>query len=224
MRHPRRAPALSAPTPRLTGGFTLVEVLVALALMALLASMAWQGLASVAAARDASSRSVDRTLHAGTVVAQWEQDLAHIHDTGVVPAVTFDGATLRLVRRQAGGVQVVAWALRQGKWTRWVSPVVTRGGALQEAWLRSQQLLGNEPGQLAMWDGIESWQVYFYRGNAWSNAQSSGDLAPASGAASAPVRVQLPSGVRLVLLFKAAADGEPAVTLTRDVVLLPQGA
>ena len=128
------------------------------------------------------------------------------------------------MRRQADGVQVVAWALRQGRWTRWVSPVVTRGGALQDAWLRSQQLLGNEPEQLAMWDGIESWQIYFYRGNAWSNAQSSADLAAPAGAASAPVRVQLPNGVRLVLTLKAAADNQPAVTLTRDVVLLPQGA
>lgn len=210
--------------PRRAAGFTLVEVLVALALMALLASMAWQGLASVADAREVSTRSVDRTLHAGTVVAQWEQDLARVHDTGLVPAISFDGATLRLVRRQADGVQVVAWALRQGRWTRWVSPVVTRGGALQDAWLRSQQLLGNEPEQLAMWDGIESWQIYFYRGNAWSNAQSSADLAAPAGAASAPVRVQLPNGVRLVLTLKAAADNQPAVTLTRDVVLLPQGA
>lgn len=219
----RRQPRPARP-PRRSAGFTLVEVLVALALMALLAGMAWQGLASVADAREVSTRSVDRTLQAGTVVAQWEQDLARIHDTGVVPAISFDGATLRLVRRQAGGVQVVAWALRAGRWTRWVSPVVTRGGALQEAWLRSQQLLGNEPEQLAMWDGIESWQIYFYRGNAWSNAQSSADVAPPSGAASAPVRLQLPNGVRLVLSLKGAAEGQPGVTLTRDVVLLPQGA
>jgi len=206
-------------------GFTLAEVLVALALMALLASLSWQGIASVADAKRASDQRVNRTLRAGTVLAQWEQDLSQLHDTPLVPALAFDGATLRLVRRQEGGLQVVAWALREGRWMRWASPVVTRTGALQQAWISSQQLLGNEPNQLVLWDGIAAWQVYFYRGNAWSNAQSSGDVVPAAGSASAPgpARVQLPTGVRLVLSLAVTAEGQATPTLTRDLLLAPQG-
>lgn len=207
-------------------GFTLAEVLVALALMALLASLSWQGIASVADAKRASDERVNRMLRAGTVLAQWEQDLAQLHDTPLVPALAFDGATLRLVRRQDDGLQVVAWALRGGRWTRWASPVVARAAALQEAWIASQQLLGNEPGQLMLWDGIAAWQVYFYRGNGWSNAQSSGDVAPpgtvAPGAA-APARVQLPTGVRVVLSLQGSAEGQEAPTLTRDLLLAPRG-
>jgi general secretion pathway protein J len=214
-------------------GFTLVELLVALALMAVLAGLAWQGLAGVADAKRTSDERVNATLRIGTVLAQWEQDLNQVHDTQVVPALAFDGATLRLVRRQPDGVQVVAWSLRDGRWQRWASAVTVRAPALQDAWLASQQLLGNEPNQLTLLDGVSGWQIYFYRGNAWSNAQSSADVAPAAppppvaGAASAPVprapaRQLLPTGVRLVLTLQGGADPAAAPKLTRDILLAPQ--
>ena len=47
---------------RLQTGFTLVEVLVALALMAVLAGMAWQGLDGISRARTASQQRVEQTL------------------------------------------------------------------------------------------------------------------------------------------------------------------
>jgi general secretion pathway protein J len=135
---------------------------------------------------------------------------------------------VRLVRRQPAGLQLVAWSLRASKWTRWASPIVTSAQGLQEAWLASQQLLGNEPGQLVLHDGLVAWQVYFYRNNAWTNAQSSGDLvsAPNPGvAASAPVvtRTRLPDGVRIVLTLRQPGDnGEGGSTLTRDLLVAPQ--
>jgi general secretion pathway protein J len=206
---------------RSQSGFTLVEVLVALSLMAVLAGMAWQGLDGISRARTASQARVEQTLRLNTVLAQWEQDLQSVFDTNLVPALAFDGATLRLVRRQADGLQVVAWSLREQRWLRWTGPIVTRPAALQESWLVSQQLLGNEAAQLRMQEGLATWQVYFYRGNAWSNAQSSaGAAAPAPGA-SAPIvaRTPLPTGVRVVLGFEG---GGLAGNLTRDVLLAPQ--
>jgi general secretion pathway protein J len=205
-------------------GFTLAEVLVALALMALLASMSWQGIATVADAKRASDQRVNDSLRVGTILAQWEQDLGQIHDTPTVPALSFDGATLRLVRRHVDGVQVVAWALREGRWMRWVSPVASRTDGLQDAWLSSQQLLGNEAGQLTLLEGLSGWQIYFYRGNAWSNAQSSAGATPVSPSASAPQapRTPLPTGVRLVLTLRPAGEGLSASTLTRDILLAPQ--
>lgn len=206
--------------PSAAQGFTLVEVLVALVIMAVLAAMAWQGVDGMARARGATQQRSDTTLRVNTVVAQWEHDLQALYDTATAPAIRFDGSVLRLTRQTPEGVQVVAWALRDGRWLRWAGPSVTRGTELQESWLQSQQLQGNEPGQLLALEGLASWQVYFYRGNAWSNAQSSADLAAApSGASSAPApRERLPDAVRIVLGFNGALQG----SLTRDVILAPQ--
>jgi general secretion pathway protein J len=67
---------------------------------------------------------------------------------------------------------------------------------------------------------VSEWQVYFFRGNAWSNAQSSGDVAAPAAGASAPARQVLPSGVRLLLSF---AEGSGRIgSVTRDTVLGPQ--
>lgn len=222
--------------------FTLVEVLVAMLVMAIMAVMAWQGVDSVVRARGASQERLERTLRLNTVVAQWEQDLASVQDTSVVPQeLSCDGASVRLIRRTPTGLQVVAWTLRpdaggtagNGTLERWAGPSVTTTGELQDSWLRSLQLQGGEPGQLRTLSGLAQWQVYFYRGNAWSNCQSTGDVASSSssstgtvaapaGPASTPTTTQrtaLPKGVRLVLSF-APGSGLNA-ELTRDVLLGP---
>jgi general secretion pathway protein J len=233
-------PAASPASRASAAGFTLVEVLVALFIMAILAALAWRGLDGIVRARDGSSAVMDRTLRLNTVVTQWEQDLLAVQDTGAVPAISFDGQSLRLTRRVDGGVALVVWAVRGGVWQRWVAPVATRVNELSEHWLRSQQLLGNEAGQINLAPASD-WQVYFYRGNAWTNAQSTGDLATAppqadpqtlappstalaasaaaSGAAATAAdlqREQMPDGVRLVIKLETGM-------LTRDIALGPGG-
>jgi general secretion pathway protein J len=221
--------------PVRSNGFTLVEVLVALFIMAVLAGMAWQGVDGIVRARDASQTRLEQTLRLNTLIAQWEQDLAAVQQTTSVPALTFDGATLRMTRRAARGLQLVVWSRRPGadgtpasaSWMRWAGTPVTTSAELQESWMRTQQFQGNEPGQLQALTGLAQWQVYCFRGNAWSNCQSSGDktlpeppTGAASGAAPAPVREALPTGVRLVLEF-AEGSGMNG-SLTRDVALGPQ--
>ncbi len=218
----RRAPLRQA-------GFTLVEVLVALLAMAILASLSWQGLDGILRARDGTRVAIDRTVRLSTVLTQWEQDLQAVHDARVVPALAFDGQTLRLTRRVEAGVALVAWSVRGGVWQRWAGPVQTHSAELQQTWLRSFQFLGNEPGHLRLADGPAAWQVYFHRGGSWTNAQSTGDLvqapaplvsAPAAGAsapaAAAIARELLPDAVRLVITLDRG-------TLTRDIALGPAG-
>jgi general secretion pathway protein J len=230
------------PARRFSAGFTLIEVLVALLIMAVLATLAWQGLDGILRGRDGSRASLDRSVRLATVLAQWEQDLLAVTDTQLVPPLSFDGQTLRLTRRGEGGVTLVAWSVRGGLWQRWLGPTVSRADELQEAWLRSQQLVGNEPGQLTLMEGASQWQLYFNRDGQWTNPQSSGNLlvpqVPAppasaasavSGAASAPnpggpppppagagavPRQQLPEAVRIVVTLDNT-------TLTRDIALGP---
>ena len=207
-------------TQRIARGFTLVEVLVALLIMAILAAMGWQGVDGMIRARDISQETAERTLRLTTVIGQWEQDLTSLYDSATVPGLQFDGATMRLTRLTPDGAQVVVWSLREGVWQRWASPSVKRAFELQQAWLMSQQLIGTEDRQVRLLTNASEWQVYFYRGNAWSNAQSSAGTvvvpqSPALAASGIIVpRATLPSGVRLVINL-----GDRR--LTRDVMLGP---
>jgi general secretion pathway protein J len=201
-----------------------------LLLMAILATLAWQALDGVLRARDHSRVSIDRTVRLSTVLTQWEQDLLAVRDTEVVPPLAFDGQTLRLTRRMEGGMALVAWSVRSGKWQRWSAGPFVRAGEMQEAWLRSQQLQGVEPGTVLLTEGASQWQVYYARGGTWSNAQSTGNVvaspapaapAPPASAASAPAQPQvlrdvLPDAVRLLITL----DDH---TLTRDIMLGPAG-
>jgi len=211
---------------RRRNGFTLVEVLVALVVMAIMSLMAWQGVDGIVRSRESNQVRLERTLRLETVIAQWEQDLASLQETdGTVPALACDGQSVRLTRRTDGGLQVVIWSLRPEDrganiWQRWAGPPVTTTHTLQDSWLRTQQFQGNEIGQLRALVGVEQWQVYFFQGNAWANCQSTGNLLPT--AASAPIgaqRAALPAGVRLVLGF---APGSGLVgNLTRDTLIAP---
>ena len=80
-------------------GFTLIEVLVALVIMAIMAAMGWQGVASMARSRDIGSAASERTLRLSALVGQLEQDLAATYDSPLVPGLSFDGAALRLDRK-----------------------------------------------------------------------------------------------------------------------------
>lgn len=211
---------------RFVRGFTLVEVLVALFIMAVLATMAWQGLDAMARTRDGAQQASAQMLRLGNVLTQWEQDLNQIQDSAAAPSLRFDGAALRLTRRSPEGLQFVVWTLQDRQLWRWASPPVTRVQDMQDWWIRGQQWSAISGDALRMLGDIDTWQVYYWRlqDNNWSNAQSTGDVAPvppppASGPdEKAPPpefdRELLPRGVRLQLQL-------PAGLLTRDIVLRP---
>lgn len=221
---------------KISSGFTLVEVLVALVIMATMAVMAWRGIDALLKSRDIAQGHLDQTMRLQTVMAQWELDLRELQDSRVTAPLSFDGANLRITRQQALGMQVVVWSVRGGRLLRWEGPVVQTVAALTDSVERSQQLLGQESAQLKALEGVTGWQLFYYRGNGWSNAQSSDDVAPepaaaiaaaapnvaASGAlppAPAP-RALLPTGIRMVLQFGEGSGFNGP--LTRSIVLGPQ--
>lgn len=202
---------------RLQRGFTLVELLVALAVMAVLSGLAWRGLDAMLRTRVATEQAAQRTQRLAATMSQWQSDLEALHFSGVVPALRFDGATLRLTREQPAGVQVVAWSLREGALWRSAQPPVTQARDLREQW-RAAALPATAQSALKLLSEAESVQIYFHRDFAWTNAQSSGDRAEGAGdtaAEDAATNEKLPSGVRLLLAL-------PQGRITRDIVLAPQ--
>lgn len=202
---------------RAARGFTLVELLVALFALAVLSALSWRGLDAMLRARQVTEARADQVLALQTGLSQWNADLEAIEEFPPAAALEWNGRVLRLTRRSsldpAEGVRVVGWTRREGRWLRWESrPVVTRGD-LELAWMQADLWSQNPSEALRRQEveiaALEDWQIFFYRGNAWTNPMSSAaavqlppssmrsGLSPPAGAA-APTS-SLPDGVRLVL-------------------------
>ena len=82
---PHSRPISVRPAP----GFTLVAVLVALVIMAVVAAMGWQGVAGMTRAREIASAASERTLRLSALVGQWEQDFPATLDTPRCPGWGF---------------------------------------------------------------------------------------------------------------------------------------
>ena len=209
-------------------GFTLVEVLVALFILALMALMAWRGIDALVSSREVAQTHLDGSMKLQTVLQQFEQDVQAVRttapDASSTQALSFDGASLRVIRRQPDGVQVVAWTLRQGRLYRWAGPIVQAQADLQASLQQSSQLDERDGRLILVSEGLIDWQIYFFRGSSWSNAQASDDVQaadPPASAPSGPIQAQqvqlLPTGVRVVLSF-APESGQQG-RLTKTVVV-----
>ena len=206
----------TAASRRRTAGFTLIEVLVALLIMAILSAMAFRGIDAVARAKEAALASTDRTLKLNTGMSQFEYDVSQIVNSKVLPqAIMFDGATLRVARRTPEGIQLVLWTLQDRRWQRWASGSYTHMSELTDAWLRTQQWDSISGNAITVLDNVDSFQVYLCNpanlatvGCSWNNVQSTQGAQAQEPAASQVQGVQS-NAIRISLKL---AEGE----LTRE--------
>lgn len=203
------------PSSRASSGFTLIELLVAISIMALMAVLSWRGLDGMARTQSLTSQRADEVLTLQAGLAQWKLDLDMLAPTPNVTPIDWDGRVLRLTRRTATageGLQVVAWSRRNeagGQWLRWQSPVVRTAGSWNEAWERASVWAQNanaaDRTREVLVSPLQEWQIFYYRGGAWSNPLSSaGTAAPsAAGIATGAPATAIPDGVRLLLTLPA---------------------
>jgi general secretion pathway protein J len=194
-------------------GFTLVELLVSLFALALMASLSWRGLDGMIRARQATEGRADELLALQTGLAQWAADLDAIAAFPPSSPLEWNGRVLRLTRRSslapADGTRVVGWTRREGRWLRWQSPPVFTRGELEAAWLQADLWAQNPSEAMRRFEvaigPLEDWQIFFFRGDAWTNPQSAGaTTAPPAGpgtafGGAARSTNPLPDGVRLIL-------------------------
>jgi len=198
-------------------GFTLVEMLVAIALMALMGVMAWRGLGSMQGAQIRLTQHADDTLALQAGLGQWAADLDAIALQTNTPSLAWDGRVLRVLRRGSAspgdGLRVVGWSQRQvdgiAYWLRWQSPSLRTRAELDAAWAQAARWGQNPSSEEKLREvrisPLSQWQIFYFRNNAWTNPQSSASATDANA---------LPEGVRLVLTLPAGQtiSGE----LTRD--------
>ena len=135
-------------------GFTLIEVLVALSIMAVIAVLSWRGIDGMARAQESTRHYTDEVMAVQAGLAQWHADLDAMMTWPTAPStvggqppttpvqrsLAWDGSTLRITRLGAGdpaaGLRVVAWTRRpaSGQWLRWQSAPVLSQLAWATAW------------------------------------------------------------------------------------------
>ena len=161
-------------------GFTLVEVMVALVIMAVLSALAMRGMDALMRAKESALAATDRTLKLNTGMSQFEYDMTMVVDSKVLPkAIMFDGATLRIARRTPQGVQLVLWTRQDRRWQRWASQPVIHMSELTDAWMRSQQWDAVSASAITVLENVDDFQVYVCNpanlatsGCSWNNVQS----------------------------------------------------
>ncbi len=211
-------------------GFTLVELLVALAAMALMSVMAWRGVDAMGRAQAQTRQYSEEVLTVQTGLAQWARDLDAVVQLAPVGGLDFDGRVLRMTRQygaqllanaegaalaeDGGSIRVVAWGARQvdgqRQFLRWQSgPLYTRT-ALRQAWDEAAAWGQNPTETLRRQEvpvaAIDSWQIYYFRNTSWSSPLS-------SAGASGPGQSALPEGVRLLLTLASGQSVSGKLTV-----------
>jgi general secretion pathway protein J len=212
-------------------GFTLIEVMVAIGIMALMAMLSWRGLDGMTRSQSQTQQRMDEVQTLQTGLAQWGTDLDALLQVQQLPQINpidWDGRVLRLTRRasnaDADGLLLVAWTRRvvdgTGQWLRWQSPPLRSRDALIEAWQRAG-LWAQNPGEdekkleVAI-TPLDQWQIFYFRNDTWSNPLSSDSATPGTSGVTGTPASTMPQGLRLVLTLPPgrALSG----TLTRDWV------
>ena len=209
-------------------GFTLVEVLIALALMAVMGGLSWQGIDSLLRSRSAVQAEHARSTALGTVLAQWRADLnaaITLPGMGKDSGIDWDGRVLRITRRSTevnadgsdSGVWVVAWRWQtegsqaSGPWRRWQSESLRDSASVQKAWAQAAVWGQNSSDSASRQTDLlplQGWQIYFYRDNAWGNALSSAGTSTSTSTGSS----SLPDAVRAVIQL-APDSGRGSITI-----------
>jgi general secretion pathway protein J len=122
-------------------GFTLLELLVAIAILAVVAILSWRGLDQIIRARETITRSMADERVFAQMFDQMRIDtrLAASDDEAGAPAIALDGGVLQVVRAFAVApgapprLQVVRYRVSDGHVIRYASPPIANRGELRAA-------------------------------------------------------------------------------------------
>jgi len=167
---------LQAGQPARQRGLTLIELLVAITILAFIAVLGWRGLDSIVRTRITLTDEMERTRGLQLAFAQLQSDCAHLADTDVLPGrvpVLIESGQLKLIRtvlaeNQPSRLQVVTYRLREGVLSRQESPETRNLVELDMLWLGAS---GNtdETSKVVLQTGITAFDLRLWIGNGWRN-------------------------------------------------------
>lgn len=123
-------------------GMTLIELLVAIGILAIIAVLGWRGLDSIVRARAALSAGLEQTRGMQLAFAQMQSDCAHLAGAAVLPGrepIAIEQDRFTLVRtvyaeHQPSRLQVVVYRVRDGVLTRHASAATRDLTELEALW------------------------------------------------------------------------------------------
>jgi general secretion pathway protein J len=182
----------------LRAGFTLLELLVAIALLGVLAVLCWRGLESVLSSRDRLTRESEGLRALTIAFAQVDDDLRRTWAVRTIPAVAravrFLSVDDRLVLELArlGGaasdptrIDRVVWRLRANTLERGVAANVADGANAAGELVWQPVLVGVRDLQWRAWPSGQGWQTGFAMA-AMMTSQDASLAAPPTADPSAP--------------------------------------
>ena len=170
-------------------GLTLVELLVAISVLAFVAVLGWRGLDSIVRARVALNEDLEHTRGMQLAFAQLQSDCSNIvspsplsNNRGPIMARTGELTLIRTVfaENQPTRLQIVSYRVRDGRLTRQQSIPTRDLRELDNIW---QAMLNGSyvSDAIELQTGVASMRMRLWGNNGWQIAESSGAQSDTSG-------------------------------------------
>ncbi|SFB76898.1 PulJ/GspJ family protein [Massilia yuzhufengensis] len=169
-------------------GFTLVELLVAISILAILAVLGWRGLDGIVRARIALTEQMEVTRGMQLAFAQMQSDCEHLAARDLIGRranLLFDDGRLTLVRKvynenEPSQLAVVSYRVVNSILVRRESPGTRDLAQLDGLWQAAASDTPSESSPpVALQTGLAAMQVQVWQNNAWHKEPvASGDGAP----------------------------------------------
>jgi len=164
--------------PRHNTGFTLVELLVAIGILAMVAVLGWRGLDGIVRARVALTHEMEVTRGMQLAFAQMQNDCEHVANAEIMdgrPTLQWDADRLTLVRKvyvenEPSYLQVIGYRVVGGQLLRRESPGTRDLEQVEQLWqsIASDAPADNSP-SVVLQVGVAGMQVQGWQNDAWRN-------------------------------------------------------
>jgi general secretion pathway protein J len=192
-------------------GFTLVELLVAISILAIVAVLGWRGLDSIVRARVALTEQMETTRGMQLAFAQMQSDFEHVAGTEIVdkrPYLLTGDDRITLVRtvfneNEPARLQVVSYRVVNGTLVRRESAPTRDLAQLDMLW-NAAVTDADTTAPVALQPGVTAMAVQTWQNNGWRQG-----TAPLPGAGSTPANAAVtaalaPRGLQVALRANGA--------------------